>query len=75
MPSTLTKGTSNGVCHGAILGDFSQVVIAYWGALEVIVDPYTDAAKGLVHITSTLYVDVGVIQPGAFAVIRDLTLA
>ncbi len=75
MPSTLTKGTSSGVCHGAILGDFSQVVIAYWGALEVIVDPYTDAAKGLVHITSTLYVDVGVIQPGAFAVIRDLTLA
>ena len=75
MPSTLTKGTSNGTCHAAILGDFSQVVIAYWGALEVIVDPYTDAAKGLTHITSTMYVDVGVIQPGAFAVIRDLTLA
>lgn len=75
MPSTLTKGTSSGNCHAAILGDFSQVVMAYWGALEVIVDPYTDAAKGLTHITSTLYVDVGILQPSAFAVIRDLTLA
>lgn len=75
MPSNLTKGTTSGVCHSAILGDFSQVVMAYWGALEVIVDPYTDAAKGLTHITSTLYVDVGILQPSAFAVIRDLTLA
>lgn len=75
MPSTLTKGTANGVCHAAILGDFAQLVIAYWGALEVIVDPYTDAAKGLTHITTTLYVDVGILQPGAFAVIRDLTLS
>ena len=75
MPSTLTKGSSTGNCHAAILGDFAQVVMAYWGALEVIVDPYTDAAKGLTHITSTLYVDVGILQPSAFAVIRDLTLA
>lgn len=75
MPASLTKGSSNGVCHSAILGDFTQAVVAYWGALEVLVDPYTDAAKGLVHITSLLYLDVGIIQPGAFAVIRDLTLS
>lgn len=72
MPSDLTKGTSTSVCHGAILGDFSQVLIGTWGALDVVVDNYTDAAKGLVHITTALFVDVAVIQPDAFAVIVDL---
>lgn len=73
MPSTLTKGTSSGVCHAAIIGDFSQVMVGEWGAgAEIIVDPYTLARRNLIQITSIQFVDVQVRIPSAFAVYRDL---
>lgn len=71
MPSTLTKGTSSGVCHGGIFGDFSQVLFAEWGAQEIIVDPYTLARRNLVQLTSIQFCDINVRQPTAFAVTRD----
>jgi HK97 family phage major capsid protein len=53
VPSTLTKGSSSSVAHGAILGDFSQVLVGEWGAgAEIIVDPYTLAKRNLIAITS-----------------------
>jgi hypothetical protein len=71
VPSNLTKGTSSGVAHGVIYGDFSKITIGQWGAAEIIVDPYTLARRNLVQITSIQYVDVLVKQPTAFAVSRD----
>lgn len=72
VPANLTKGTSTTVCSAAILGNFADLVIGSWGAIDFIVDPYTDAAKQLIHITAALLVDVGVRRPKSFAVIKDL---
>jgi HK97 family phage major capsid protein len=73
LPSTLVKGTSGAVCHAAILGDFSNVMVGEWGAgAEIIVDPYTLARRNLLQITSIQFADVQVRQPAAFAVYRDL---
>lgn len=73
MPSNLTKGSSNGVCHAAIIGDFSQVMVGEWGAgAEIIVDPFTLARRNLIQITSIQFADVQVRIPSAFAVYRDL---
>lgn len=73
MPSTLTKGTSSGVCHAAIVGDFSEVMIGEWGAgAEIIVDPFTLARRNLLQITSIQFVDVQVRRPAMFSVYRDL---
>jgi HK97 family phage major capsid protein len=73
LPSTLVKGTSGSVCHAAILGDFSNVMVGEWGAgAEIIVDPYTLARRNLLQITSIQFADVQVRQPAAFSVFRDL---
>lgn len=73
MPSTLTKGTSSGNCHAAIVGDFSQVMVGEWGSgAEIIVDPFTLARRNLIQITSIQFADVQVRIPSAFAVYRDL---
>jgi HK97 family phage major capsid protein len=73
LPSNLTKGTSSGVCHAAIIGDFSQVMVGEWGAgAEIIVDPFTLARRNLIQITSIQFADVQVRVPSAFAVYRDL---
>lgn len=73
LPSNLTKGSSNGICHAAIMGDFSQVMVGEWGAgAEIIVDPFTLARRNLIQITSIQFADVQVRVPSAFAVYRDL---
>jgi len=74
VPSNLTKGTSNGVCHAMIFGDFSQIVIGEWGALEMIVDPLRLKKRGMVEVTSFQMVGMAIRQPAALAALRDITI-
>jgi HK97 family phage major capsid protein len=57
-------------CPGAnatmmYLGDFSKLVVAQWGGIEIVVDPYKDAAKGLINLTVIGMFDTGCYQPKA----------
>lgn len=72
VPANLTKGTSS-VCSAMIFGNFEDLYIGAWGGLDVIVDPYTLAADGDVRIVLNAYNDVAVVEPKAFAVIKDIT--
>ena len=40
-------------------GDFSRHAVAQWGGLEVVVDPYVDAKKGLINLTMIALFDTG----------------
>lgn len=71
LPSTLTKGTGTNL-HMLITGDFSQLIIGEWGALEIIADPYTQAGKNNVVLTGNVLVDVAVRYAAAFTVISDI---
>lgn len=69
---------SNGDAHGnlkshVILGDFSQVVMGTWGALELKVDPYKYSDTGALFIVAFQSMDFAVRHPEAFALISDLT--
>lgn len=46
--------------------DKNQLVTGQWGGLNVIVDPYTDAARGVVRIIANEYRDVQALQHGSF---------
>jgi len=73
LPSNLTKGTSTTVCSSAIFStDWSQEVIAFFGAPDVIVDQLTKADTGQVKIVLNQFADSGVRQPGCFAKVDDL---
>jgi HK97 family phage major capsid protein len=70
--ANLTKGSSTTVCSaGLFSSDWSMAVLAFFGAPDVVVDPYTLAATGQVRITLNQYADFGVRQPGAFAKVDD----
>lgn len=73
LPSNLVKGTSGAVCSAVVFGDFSQLVLAQWGAgIEVVVNPYgSQFAKGGVEVRAMALVDVNVRQEKAFTIITD----
>ena len=71
LPKTGTKGTSAGVCHAAIGGSFGVLTIAEWGAMEIILDPYTKARQSLVNIIANFLIDSNVTYPQALSVVLD----
>jgi HK97 family phage major capsid protein len=73
VPSTLTKGTSAGVCSAMIYGDFSNLVIALWGGMDLIVDPYSESTKGNLLISAFQSADINVRYAAAFSKCVDLT--
>lgn len=74
VPSTLTKGTSTGVCSALIFGNWADLILGYWSELDVLVNPYETTAysKGNVQIRAMATMDVQVRQPSSFASIQDI---
>lgn len=56
-----------------LFGDFSQIVIGEWGALEISMNPYANFPAGIVGIRAWVTVDVGVRQAGAFSLATGIT--
>lgn len=50
---------------GYALGDFNELVVAQWGALDLTIDPYTLATKGAIRIVVNAYFDAAVRREGA----------
>lgn len=42
---------------GVVLGNFSEYVIAQWGAIDLTIDPYSQAANGKVRLVINAYFD------------------
>ena len=75
VPSDLTKGTSSGECHAIIFGVWSQLLIGYWGALELVVDPYRLKKQAKIEVTSYQSLGVAVRHAEAFATMEDALTA
>jgi hypothetical protein len=48
-------------------GDFSKLAIAQWAPIEIVVDPFTQAANGRIVLTAIGLADTGNMNPRAFA--------
>ena len=70
IPSNLGSGTA---FSAAIFGNWSEVIVGSWGGLQIIVDPYTAKAEGVLEISAAAYHDVLVRTPVAFCKIVDIT--
>ena len=60
--------------HQALFGAFNQALFGEWGTLELLVNPYTEDANGIIRITTHDFVDFQVKQPKAFAKSSDIVL-
>jgi len=75
VPSTLTKGSSSGVCSAVLFGDYSQAIVGMWGnGLEITVgEDQDDFSKALTSVRGIVTYDVAVREPKAFAACLDVT--
>jgi HK97 family phage major capsid protein len=71
VSSTLTKGTASGICSAIFFGNWKELLVLEWGALDVITDPYTLADKGLVRAISTQLVDINQRHIQSFSAMLD----
>lgn len=56
-----------------IFGDFSQLFVGQWGAMSLIVDPYTESGKDSIRLIPNLHAGVAIAKPDAFAVNSFIT--
>lgn len=49
--------SSNVVAKGMVVGDFSDYIIAQWGAIDLVVDNYSVATEGKVRLVVNAYFD------------------
>ena len=56
-----------------IFGDFSQVIFAEWGAVEIAANPYANFQAGITGIRAFYTCDVGVRTAGAFSAASSIT--
>lgn len=71
VPSTLDKGSSTGVCSAIIFGNFSDIIIANWAGMDIVIDPYTEAKNSLVNIIVNSWWDVALRNSESFAAMKD----
>lgn len=65
IDGTPVYNTSNVPETDLAYGDFSQLAIGQWGAIDLTVDPYTKAAEGKVRLVINAFFDAKVLRDGA----------
>ena len=70
IDGTPAFATSNTGDLNVAYGDWSMVAIGQWGAIDLVVDPYTVAKDGKVRLVVNAYFDAKVLVPTAIAVAK-----
>lgn len=68
VDGTPAYNTSHVTGKNIAYGDFSNLAIAQWGAIDLTVDPYTLAKDGKVRIVVNAFFDAKVLRPDAIKV-------
>jgi HK97 family phage major capsid protein len=63
-----------GAEHGVIFGNWNEVMIGMWGALELIVDPYAKKKQGMIEVTSFQLADVALRHGQSFCKATGATI-
>ncbi len=71
VPANLTKGTGTNL-SAAIFGNWSDLILAMWGTLDIVVDPFSDSQRGRINMTVFQDMDVGVRRAASFSAAQDI---
>ena len=75
VPSNLNPGDGGTDASALIFGDFSQLMIAQFGAPSILVNPFAGDKAGTIRLTLLGEVDVGVRNAVSFAVTNEVSTA
>lgn len=73
VPSTLTKGTASGICHAMIFANWAELIIAQWGGVDLIVDPYSQKNAGMIELTINSFWDIALMHLASFCICNEIT--
>ena len=62
---------SSPTANQVVFGNFAEVLYLEWAGLDVVVDPYTSAANGIVIVTIQRLIDMVIRQGKAFSISAD----
>ena len=71
VPATLSKGTGKNL-SAMVFGNWQDLVVAQWGGIDIVIDPYTSARKAEINMILNAWNDVKVVEPKSFAAIVDV---
>lgn len=71
VPSNLSKGTGTNLT-AMIFGDFSTLMYAFWGGIDVLVDPYSNSTAGTVRVVALIDATLKILQAEKLAKIVDM---
>jgi HK97 family phage major capsid protein len=74
VPSNIVKGTSGATLSALIFGNWADLLIGYWSAFDLLVNPYESTAysKGNVQVRGMLTADIKLRHPESFAKLPDI---
>jgi HK97 family phage major capsid protein len=75
VPDNLTKGNQSQVCSAIIFGNWNEMTIGQFGAIDLTVDNLTKAKEYLVNLIINAFYDVAITRPDAFAAMKDAKCA
>ena len=75
IPTNLDPGDGGNDASALIFGDFSQLMIAQFGAPSILVDPFTGSKAGTVRMVLHAELDVGVRHAVSFAKTDEVSIA
>tara|TARA_A100001011_G_scaffold179838_1_gene188694 strand:+ start:148 stop:423 length:276 start_codon:yes stop_codon:yes gene_type:complete len=74
IPSNLTKGSGSNL-SAILYGNFADLYIGLFGELEILVDPFSDFAKGTTAVRIMQSIDIAVAHPQSFLAMKDAIAA
>ena len=74
VPSDLTKGSGSDL-HAMIFGNWQDLLIGYWGTIDIVVDNITLATNGQIKLVMNQFVDTLVRRPQSFSAAVDIIVA
>lgn len=71
LPSSITKGSGTNL-SALIFGNWNDLAVATWGAVDVLVNPYLQSATGYFRVTAFLDADVQLRHNASFVKCMDM---
>lgn len=72
IATNLTTGTATAICSAIFFGNWNELLIGSFGSTDLVVDPYSAGANGVVRLYARRWVDIGVRHPASFAVLGGI---
>lgn len=73
MAGFVAMSTNQMAAATMLFGDWSQLVVAEWGVLQIEVNPYANFQAGIIGVRAMVSVDVGLRYAGAFSLASSIS--